>query len=1322
MSSSGGSAAINGFLYQILANLGNISKFHLSFVRDKNTEDIESARLILEPKGGGGDARYEYGGIRIVEQYKTRSGNRKWSLDDLIHDVLPDLFRAVDAKRLDEKCKFRFVTNGRFGRLVHFERFLQTFSSQKVPTNPISALDDKNVSKFFNNDSCTARELFLRIAVAIKPKDGSTDMITHYQKLWHLFANFEMEYEISASDFKRGIDEFLIQVVDAREDVESKRRELCTIIMELSAEGDVDCTPQDIFQRAGLDAIPLSNLSHLKQKLRECMEEVFRKKGYDPKMDVRSAPGWPEEYPILLLAGESGQGKTWQLFRLANDLQKNGNSVVIVSSSGDAEKTLQEASDSVWLDCLSHDHPIYLRRLTAKYQKIHDLPDSPWLTICIDNVQDLQEIQFLVDQPWEKWKIKLALTIPLEYGKRIAHRQPKECTSIDVKDFTPYELLVFWGRNNYKWGRIPEDVIEILCRPLLASIYCKIATEAEWTPLSAYELYETYWETMIYKNGEHPDDMNIFLRAAGSLLEKNAKYPWDYSQREQVCLKEEISQRLEKIGLLRRLGRNDIEVWHDRILNWAVAEWLIEQQRTGKMQLSELQNILLQMLFKEKIFAEKRLRYVPMDYLWLACNPSNNVDKNVVPILEKMLKSIVFQTKVSQANIPSPILGSITQEIIKIVTRAPNLVKDLAIKFIQEQDKNMQELGMKILQEFPDPRALDILWAIHKEHFNALQDSPAQKDYSNYEVSHKALKTCVQFDLSWLLKKIQEADPVTEAVSELGWLVANIVDSSEARNIWNQTKELLFEKVQSHKLRSLIRCIGRFKDTTKIDKLRSWLTCKNDHVNMAAFRVLCQLAPDKALTYIEILDINEAVLCRTWWIPELFLRVPQQTRQMFISIAKKHENACLYLSSIYLDFENFIDTETLNVFLESLESKLSEQIEQILTSDKCPPWFYRALTFITHIHRLELLQVIQKRANTPLESLLSRIAPKYLRDYSVFERIYKVLCKTCGQGLTDVTNRELESEERGDRVRGLENVLRRNDDKTHTLLCLMSQSEHPDRFEQNLAKQQLALIDNNYSNINVALRSRYESPWPTEFSALLEVKNVDNELIKEAFNPRTIFPQRATSAIKGLWDLDPDVAGQAVIKQLRDADSPDSHLPKVLVHLSENRAVELLCNHIQNEKRIPILWAIGRALRLVKNKDMLESNILKMLSKPDRNVRKAAIEVTGWQSPGFLKKELQDLALNDFDDEVSQKAIEALQRQTEQEWVEELIQAFKTASSCQRWSLLDSILELGDPFCLHDGEDPLWLGPIPSQYRNFVSHKLNKRKGTVKQEAKKKNL
>jgi hypothetical protein len=353
MPESGGPAAIYGFLYQILANLWRVSEIRLKAKLDG--QEIRSARLILEPKGGG-DTRYEGDGIRVVEQYKTRGGNRTWSLKELIEGVLRNLF--LDLDDLDPNWhtgpgKYRFVTDGRCGESIHspnFQQFLQSFKSKLAPKDLLGSLDNTRKYPFFTRGNLTDRDLLLHIAKKVRPRRDQTEDAIHHRKVWHLLAGFEFDEQMSASDLTQAIDRALIELVDGNEDVEAKRRELCTILMELAAQGNVTCTPRAILDRAQLNVTPLSDIGTLKMKLWEKAEEASEGERYDKGKDVRRVPNWPNEYPVLVVAGESGQGKTWQLLNLMDSILTSGGLAVFVLASGDAERDLPEASDAVWLE------------------------------------------------------------------------------------------------------------------------------------------------------------------------------------------------------------------------------------------------------------------------------------------------------------------------------------------------------------------------------------------------------------------------------------------------------------------------------------------------------------------------------------------------------------------------------------------------------------------------------------------------------------------------------------------------------------------------------------------------------------------------------------------------------------------------------------------------------------------------------------------------------------------------------------------------------------------------------------------------------------
>ena len=91
MTRSGGSVALNGFLYQILHHLDLSAGVSLTGTLDGR--EVTDGCLVLEPAKGGGDAQAHASGLYLVEQYKTRASG-PWSLSDVIA-VLRDLRKSV---------------------------------------------------------------------------------------------------------------------------------------------------------------------------------------------------------------------------------------------------------------------------------------------------------------------------------------------------------------------------------------------------------------------------------------------------------------------------------------------------------------------------------------------------------------------------------------------------------------------------------------------------------------------------------------------------------------------------------------------------------------------------------------------------------------------------------------------------------------------------------------------------------------------------------------------------------------------------------------------------------------------------------------------------------------------------------------------------------------------------------------------------------------------------------------------------------------------------------------------------------------------------
>ncbi|MDQ5858119.1 MAG: hypothetical protein M3542_07590, partial [Acidobacteriota bacterium] len=159
MTKPGGPANINGILYQALQSLGWVARFTLSGTG-------EGTLLIAEPKGGDLEVRYPF--QRTISQFKASDKVGTWSLTELIDQVLPDLYLAVDTKNA-QKASYVFVTEGRIGSWTRAYEFFRSLASRPFTLeSPTATLDASRSIKFARGYSTTERALFSRILDTVR--------------------------------------------------------------------------------------------------------------------------------------------------------------------------------------------------------------------------------------------------------------------------------------------------------------------------------------------------------------------------------------------------------------------------------------------------------------------------------------------------------------------------------------------------------------------------------------------------------------------------------------------------------------------------------------------------------------------------------------------------------------------------------------------------------------------------------------------------------------------------------------------------------------------------------------------------------------------------------------------------------------------------------------------------------------------------------------------------------------------------------------------------------------------------------------------------
>ncbi len=1035
MTQVGGSATIYGVMYQILGVVRWATSIHLVAEPDKG--DFSSARLTIEPSGGGGDIQVSgYG--RIIEQWKAKSDHGTWSVRQLVADVFPDLYRAVDVNDLNRPCSYRFVTEGRAGKWTELNSFLDKVKNSDVPSDPLKALDDVESKGFLRNEPYTESGFLLWMSNTLGDnhpdiKVDSEDV--RLRKIWHVLSHFEFVPSRTCEALCGEIDHILRGVVDYDTQVEPKRRELYGLILELGSRGNVEIAPKELLLKVGLSAQSLADWTGLRERLKKHLaEELAIQWRYLLGEDVRSAPAWSSNKPILVLAGESGLGKTWQLASCALQIFSTNGIAAIASATGDAERDLSTAVRMIWQSVLKHDESLSLERFGDRRREVVPNVSGPWLTILIDDVQSVDEARRLCAKNWKALGARLAVSTLPPIAQTLKSAYPDHVEVIDVREFSLLELQAFLEHHGLEWGLIQRDVRELLSRPLLAKLFCEVVGDAQWSPVYEYELFERYWLRIrdAHSQTNHPGDSESMRRLAATVLDGPSVYPWPQKALTDATVAPEVQVRLETVGWLRRLDGDRVEVWHNRVLNWAVAEALVSRRQAGTITTVQLGEQIAKLF---DIFTSPSgmfLQYVPMDVLWLSSDQTRGFANEVSTLLtaleqtpmyrgypeglyEWLLPTLGFRIvgsmlervrqTVNQEFNPYPRFAAAA--VSKIGMREPQEVAALGRKLLNDPLQDVREVGLRILAKYPVAGAFDKLWSIHCEIYKSYQ---AQEEGAvrKYEISFSALRLCVHLDPTPLLTRIEQADN-NEPASELAYLVASL-EGHAGSEIWLKVKNLLFTKVPVEKCRSLVRCIEQHADRSEIHRLEKWLTEKRDRAAPAALAALVRLDPDTALAGLKLLPHIDLYVTRGWWIRELFFQKAAAAEAVILNLMRENPEQLWNIALVYSGNEDLIGTQTLDFLLDALESLLVQNHE--LKDAQSPPNLWHPLGLLAELNRPEHFERFEARAGSALEDNLLIVASKHVSaangwlDHEL-ANIWRILLRINGRGITQLVNLEL---------------------------------------------------------------------------------------------------------------------------------------------------------------------------------------------------------------------------------------------------------------------------------------------------------------------------
>lgn len=1096
---AGGPATVNGVLYQLLWSLLQASRARVASKLTMSGNQAQGVTLILEPIGGGGDLVIRSGSRRIVQQLKARANGGPWSLQEVVQNVIPDLYLAAvnDTTSVD----FEFVTEGRMGDWNDVYVLFQSLRNRPCPTSdPLSDLDNvKAVSfgrealtakrttaqqkpPFWGAESYTERTLFDRIVEEVRKRrsiEKNESIDETRRKLRSVLGNLHFRGERSMAAVQAEIDHYLAAVIDRIDDIATLRNSLAIELAKRATAGSavIDCAA--FFKENGLNATALNDWMSLRSSAQSIVATHLRHRGYDRLLDVRieaarqMLSSWPATAPVLAITGESGYGKSWRAFAACREEQDSPNVLSIaVSARETCDSTLSRVADLVWLDIAGHDAAIPIARIARRVREVLGPRSEYWLTVYIDGAIDDRQAKDLLIQRWEEWGIRVAMTVAPAIAADLESQSRGRCVVVRVDEFTTPELHGYLTSClDDQWPQMPEFVRNQLRVPLLVSMFRQLVEgelSREWTPNSEYQLFAAFWDRAQRRN---PTDALVLLRLTERFLDGD-EYPWTLHQVHEAGFDHQTADRLEQIGWLRILRGGTLarfEIPHRRLLNWLVAIVLLERinKDNGLDESSSAE--LRSFLIGNNSRHGSQLGFVPMDILWLACRDQmqnrhgpkiltaldeghrqcDEIYRKLVPTLgEAAIPAL--EARLRTANADSYKSRRIAEAIGRI---GGNQAVKVGIRLLTDEVPFNRLAAAWILQQAPSKDALEGLWRLHAE--CELEPERFLREHEDRHILYRpifaGLRACCVVAPQWLEKQIEIAAPDREPVHDLVYLLANLGGDYGAP-IWQRQKSRLFQVVAAERRRSLAQCINVFSDRSEIDWLVANVGTTEDLLGPMCLRALARLSPGIAIESLQSLPSRILEATRSWFSDLLFALSPVSINQSLYAMLHDASSPERWeIAGVFLGHTALMDVQSLTLLLDDLEQGLAKTLS--INDRREREAMFGPIRLLATVNSRTLLEHLQGRRGTPLESrlldLIVQIGPRVGLDRHslVLDEALKLLYRINGDAFTEAVNLLLRAPSRYGRLDGMELAWKRPNDVTQQLLTkIVHQTETWDGY------------------------------------------------------------------------------------------------------------------------------------------------------------------------------------------------------------------------------------------------------------------------------------
>lgn len=1069
---TGGQNNLSGVLYQLLATLRSGLDGVITNV--EVTEELAGALIIVEPAAGG-DAQLIGPAMRTVDQIKIRRGSKTWSTGEIVRKVLPDLFKAFEVAT---PSTYRFLTDNADGT-ADMSAFLAVVRQLSTQSRGHDALEASAKLHRWGNEHVSGARLFAEILTVLQAEP---------EAVWAFLACCDLVVQ-AEEELEHDIRGALEKIVDEREEIRVKLNAMIAELIRRGGKGG-SLSVSDLLLAVDLDPKRLSHLSRLPGTLRAQVEKKARLFEYNAAMDVRAKPVLPDD-SLVVLSGDSGQGKTWRLCRAAlDDVHEGRLALLLRPGSRTLAGVENEILKSIWLT--DFDRSLPLERVAQPLRPKLAGSGTFWLTVYLDDLNNVELAKQLAEQPWASHGIRIVVSAQHRITRLLATRI-KGLPEVAVPDFTSAELRDYLRRSGRNPARVPDDVLQSLLRPSLAWVYTQIPDSQEWSSANEYELMDGYFDWATKKNRDQPlhlSDGAAVLRLAGTLLGDTVIYPWSETVTRNCALADDVKSRLIEIGVLREDDEGRLLTAHDRMLNWAVAKEILRRYEEGDLNLEGVSAQLAKLAGISTVSANQlghRLGYVPHDVLWLFARRQKpettgqlvllsirsgfsrrehehffaeglgGFGKSAVPVLTWLAKQASDERQVFLPQYIAAAFLRVARIDAVSVTKAANAL-------VRENIERSRDVGLRVLASNPSAGELDLLWSILMEREAAVNAAKSAADHQwmrlvdDKERAIKAITSCAGLSESWLRKRGLAVTTAAEAI-QLLWLLVR-VDVVLAKQIWVEAKIHLLALIPAGNT-VIPRAIRHFRDAGELHRASSLPADADEHTQALWFDALARMDREAAFQRLGSLGSRELWGTTDWWLPGLDYRASGSIQKRLLETIGREDGkagpAPYELALLYGDRTDLIDPATFDAFIDGYESLL----EAAEPSADFSRLGWRLRSTIAEASSPVLLERLAARRGSRFEELVVRAAKARRGRIDMHvddegEDYFRILGAIGGVGYDQLVGADLERDGEHARTDAVVAAMWTRNETIKARLVVLADGQHPDTYGRLQLQKSLA--------------------------------------------------------------------------------------------------------------------------------------------------------------------------------------------------------------------------------------------------------------------------